>query len=581
MPPAEIVLVDSETIGLRFAFDASLVRQIRALNSRRWNPKQKRWEVHIAHLAEVMRIFFMHPNDAPPEVLEIYRDRWLRNQLRLIMGNTTCRLSGASVPVQPIDRALSFPVNGHEYSLKFIEGAWDGHKHLFNRRDLSFPTGLLPAVQKILHEHSIEAIVEDERPSTPPQYKWKAGALELRNYQKEAVRSAVKLKRGILEMATGSGKTVVAAKIISRLKRQTLFFVHTKDLLHQARRLLGEYLGEEIGQVGDGVIDLKPITVATIQTAVRAFGGQYGKSVDEDVIEEDYTDLGGRKHELANHIQSTAVIFFDECHHVPAETCYALAMRTDAAEFRYGLSATPYRADHHDMLLEAALGPKIFRANSSRLIDMGYLVPSAVRFVAVPGGVSRRDHSDYRDIYQRCIIESDARNKRIAQEARALAKAGKSVLMLVREVAHGEALHKLLPKAKFIQGSDAAKKRAKVLRDLEQKKALMVIATTLADEGLDVPTLDAVILAGGGRSETKALQRIGRALRPSPGKEKAEIIDFFDQAPYLIDHSRKRFEIYSSEPRFEVNDGGIAALQQQSNPGPSAKAKPSTRKKTA
>ncbi len=302
MASAEIELVDSETIGLKFAFDANLVAQIRALNSRRWNPKQKRWEVHIAHLAEVMRIFFMHPNDAPPEVLEIYRNRWLRNQLRLIIGNTTSRLSGASIPVEQIDRALSFPVNGHEYSLKFIEGAWDGCKHLFNRRELSFPSGLLPIVQAILDEHGIETLTQEEKKGSLPEFSWKTHDLELRDYQKEAVREAVKQKRGILEMATGAGKTVVAAKIISRLKRQTLFFVHTKDLLYQARRMFEECLQEEIGQVGDGKIDLRPITVATIQTAIRAFGGQYGKSIDEDVEEVDTTELGGLKHELANNM---------------------------------------------------------------------------------------------------------------------------------------------------------------------------------------------------------------------------------------------------------------------------------------
>jgi len=561
MPSAEIELVDRDTIGLRFAFDANLVRQIRALNSRRWNPVEKRWEIHIAHLAEVMRIFFMHPNDAPPEVLDIYRDRWLRKQLRVTVGNTTSRLSGASIPIDRIDKALSFPVNGHEYSLKFIEGAWDGCKHLFNRRDLSFPTGLFPIVETILREERINALIEDEHKASQPAFSWKMRDMELRNYQKEAVREAVKSRRGILEMATGSGKTLVAAKIISRLKRQTLFFVHTRDLLYQARRLFQEALGEEIGQLGDGTIDLRPITVATIQTAIRAFGGKYGKSADEDEIEEDPTELGARKAEVVRYIQSTPVIFFDECHHVPAETCYALALKTEAGEFRYGLSATPYRADHHDMLLEAALGPKLYRANSSRLIDMGYLVAPQIRFVAVPGGVSRRDHSDYREIYNRCIVESPVRNELIARQAATLASEGKTVLVLVREVKHGEAILAYLPKAKFVQGADPAKKRAKILQELENRKLPILIATTLADEGLDVPTLDAVILAGGGRSETKALQRIGRALRPAPGKKRAEIIDFFDQAPYLIEHSRKRCEIYKSEPRFEVDDGGIPELQ--------------------
>jgi len=559
MSGAEIELLDSETIGVRFPFDPNLVSQVRALSSRRWNPKEKRWEVHIAHLADVMKIFYLHPDDAPAEAIEIYRSRWIHSRLRILAGNTLSRLSGASIPLDRIDQATSFPVSGHEYSMKFIEGAWDGRKHLFNRRDLSFPTGLLDVVKKALDDEGIEFKLIDEVQTSAGQYKWKAPGLELRNYQKEAVRSAVKEKRGVLEMATGSGKTVVAAKIISRLKRPTVFFVHTKDLLYQARRLIGEYLKEEVGQVGDGLIDLKPITVATIQTAIRAFGGKYGKSLDEDVSEEDETDIGPRQKELAEHIRSVPVVFFDECHHLPAETFFSVAMETHGADCRYGLSATPYRADRHDMLLEAALGPKLYRANSSRLIDLKYLTTPKIRFVPVPGPSRRRMHADYQEVYRRFVVENEARHKLIADEAEALKKAGKSALILVKEIKHGEALLSGIKDAKFIQGADDAKKRAKALSDLESKKLKILIATTLADEGLDVPTLDAVILAGGGRSETKALQRIGRALRPAKGKNFAEIIDFFDRAPYLVDHARKRLEIYKSEPRFEVDDANLSS----------------------
>ncbi|MCX7016770.1 MAG: DEAD/DEAH box helicase [Candidatus Sumerlaeota bacterium] len=553
MSSAEIELIDSETIGVRFPFDPSLVRQIRGLSSRRWNPQEKRWEIHIAHLAEVMRIFYLHPNEAPPEVVDLYRSRWIRKRLRVIVGNTLTRLSGAPIPFDRIDGVTSFPVFGHQYSMKFIDGSWDGRKRLFNRRDLTFPTGLLDAVQGALRAAGADFELVDERKPGQPEFKWRMSA-ELRPYQKEAVRRAVEAKRGVLEMATGSGKTLVAAKIIARLKRRTMFFVHTKDLLLQTIRLLNENLGDEIGQVGDGAIDLKPITVATIQTAVRAFGGAYGRSLaDDEPEEDDTTDLAGRKQALAEAIQSASVVFFDECHHVPAETCYAVAMQTHAADCRFGLSATPYRADRHDMLLEAALGPKIYRANCSRLIDLGYLVPPRIRFVPVPGLSGRPEHADYHEVYRRHVVDNEERHRIIAREAQALNAQGKSALILVNEVQHGEQLLRFIPEARFVQGADDARVRQKALADLEAKRLMTLIATTLADEGLDVPTLDAVILAGGGRSETKALQRIGRALRLAKGKKAAAIIDFFDQAPYLRDHARKRQQIYCAEPRFEVD----------------------------
>ena len=66
-------------------------------------------------------------------------------------------------------------------------------------------------------------------------------------------------------MATGSGKTVVAAAMIARLGQPALFFVHTKDLLYQAKSYFENILKVPVGQIGDGVVDIQPITVATIQ----------------------------------------------------------------------------------------------------------------------------------------------------------------------------------------------------------------------------------------------------------------------------------------------------------------------------
>ena len=81
----------------------------------------------------------------------------------------------------------------------------------------------------------------------------------------------------------------------------------------------------------------------------------------------------------------------------------------------------------------------------------------------------------------------------------------------------------------------------------------------LADEGLDIPSLRAVVLASGGKSETRALQRVGRALRTAPGKTEAIVVDFFDNAPYLKEHSMARLELFRNEPTFRVETVGFRA----------------------
>ena len=72
-----------------------------------------------------------------------------------------------------------------------------------------------------------------------------------------------------------------------------------------------------------------------------------------------------------------------------------------------------------------------------------------------------------------------------------------------------------------------------------------------------VKILDALILAGSGKSSTRALQRIGRTLRPYEGKTNAIVIDFYDDCTYLRDHSKRRRSIYETEPRFIIKDAQV------------------------
>ena len=62
------------------------------------------------------------------------------------------------------------------------------------------------------------------------------------------------------------------------------------------------------------------------------------------------------------------------------------------------------------------------------------------------------------------------------------------------------------------------------------------------------------MLLGGGKSSTRALQRVGRVLRTYGNKKNAVVIDFDDKARFLADHSKKRQQIYEAEPSFVITD---------------------------
>ena len=562
----QIELVDKETLALTFPYDADVVAQLKRLQNRRWNPKARHWEVHLSQLAEVMNIFGLTPRDVDERILDPFRRNWSRVRLKVSIDPVHCRLSGSGAPLTDLDNATSFYVPGYKFSPKYLKKKWDGKRHLLNRRSQSLPAGLWPRVRDILDGHEVIYEVEAKRaPVLRRERRLQTAPVRtaLRPYQAKALKAALKDRRGIVQMATGGGKTLLAAHLIRELGRPAFFFVHTLELLYQAAEMLAEELGVEIGILGDGQASLRPVTVTTVQTAGRAFeeAGCHRTSKPKN-DEQDEPSQAERpleldeatRRQIVEAIEAVPVVIFDECHHVPADTFYRLAQRTGSAHWRFGLSATPWRDDQNDMLLEAALGKRIHVTNCSDLIDRGFLVPPRIRMVAAPRIRDLRRGMAYADCYQLAIVENQERNRVIATQASQWAAEGLSVLILVNHIAHGRALLELLPGANFAYGALDSQTRQRFLKELEQKLQPVMIATTLADEGLDLPGLGALVLAGGGKSQTRAYQRIGRALRPAPDKSEALVLDFVDEAPYLLDHSRARIELYRQEARFIVEE---------------------------
>ena len=89
--------------------------------------------------------------------------------------------------------------------------------------------------------------------------------------------------------------------------------------------------------------------------------------------------------------------------------------------------------------------------------------------------------------------------------------------------------------------------------DAFKKDGGVMIATTIYDEGIDIPQVNVLILAFGGKSRRKVLQRIGRALRKKESRENVVVIvDFWDHHnKYLLNHSKGRLNLYRDEG-FEV-----------------------------
>lgn len=486
---------------------------------------------------------------------------------KILVRPNTCQIVEESDAnhLLALDKHLSFYVQGAEHTAAFRgfvnhDGdfvKWDGFKKLLTPT-LQFPVGLLDRVKDFYQDAKKEFEIVDKRPTKSvgqPQNildNLHEIGKDPYPYQLEILDVIDKNDRGIIKVATGGGKSLIAALITARLGKKTFIYVIGKDLLYQFHSFLSEAFSEEIGIIGDGQCEIRNINVASIWTVGQAIGMKKANILldsddgEEEVSQNKYVDI-------LKAMKATKVHIIDECHMSACETIQQIFKHTQA-EHLYGLSGSPWRDDGADLLIESVLGKYIVNVSASRLIKDGYLAQPLIRFRVVPPYPYELEKV-YQSIYKKYVVENEVRNGLVLDAAKTMVEKGYQTLVLFSSLKHGRILYDLFSQhmnCAILDGSNDKEEREAVKKDLEARKIDCVLASRIFDIGVDIPSLAGLVIACGGKSTVKALQRVGRVIRKYPGKRFAVVVDFVDQAPFLDNHSRTRCKIYKSEEGFDV-----------------------------
>ena len=233
------------------------------------------------------------------------------------------------------------------------------------------------------------------------------------------------------------------------------------------------------------------------------------------------------------------------CHHLSNDTMMSI-LSTIPGPYRFGLSGTPLRYEVlADMKVISITGDLIYDLDNAYLIAEGYSARPIVHIGVVELKDERWWKADYQTAYDTLLVHNEQRNQKIADFA--LAQHG-TVLILVDRIEHGLILQGLMPYATYVTGSDTTARRRGVLDNMREAKDGIYIATPIFDEGVDVPGVNAVVIAGGGASSIRVLQRIGRGLRHKEGINQLNVLDFVDDVNlHLFNHSDARITTYVEE----------------------------------
>lgn len=415
-------------------------------------------------------------------------------------------------------------------TFKFV--TWPGgqartqRRCLVNRRAGVFPAGFTAMVKKAAESEGFAVEVIDRSTYITPDPK--ADLAWLRDYQVEVVDRVVKMKRGILWLPTGSGKTEIAIGLTRALPGRWLFLVHRKTLMHQTAKRYELRTGLKAGRFGDGLTDYdQPFTVATVQSIHKA--------------------LRERTLGPAFFLADIEGVVFDECHTVASDQALSVLEKIPAG-YRIGMSGTPLaRGDNQSLLSVGALGPVIARIKPRVLIDAGVLAYPTITMWPL------RQHSTkptFQGVYGDCIVRSAARNNLLIDIA---VRAAKPCLLFVKQINHGRVLARSLGRAgikcEFSSGKDSQQRREAALSALERSDLDVVVCSVIFQEGIDVPSLASVVIGSGGKSVIAAIQRVGRGMRTDEGRKQTfEVHDIADSGnKWIQNHTRERMKAYKLE----------------------------------
>lgn len=395
--------------------------------------------------------------------------------------------------------------------------------------------------------------------------------LLIRDYQEEAINCWFdKSNQGILEMATGTGKTITALSAAIRLlkREKNLITIVVCPYIHLAEQWLHE--AENFGYRPILVAESKSKWLEKTQKLIRDFKGN---RIDEgSLITTNDSFLSDELQEMLLPVWEKVLFIADEMHHCGApEFLKKLPYKTS---YRLGLSATPIRS-YDEVGTEKLLdffGGVIFEFGLKKAIDRGFLTPyyyhpipvymyddEFAEFIKLTKKIHRL-HPDPKEPISDTALKLAIKRARVLNNSRSkidwieknieanaemeytLFYVGDQIFDEVRSLL---GYKKRIPIHEFTHRQNLAKRRE--LLDQFQKRVIKAfVAMKCLDEGVDVPPTRTAYFLASSSVEREFIQRRGRVLRKSPGKAHATIYDLISIPPYEYIAKGKSDENYNA-----------------------------------
>ncbi len=417
-------------------------------------------------------------------------------------------------------------VPNYQFTPKYKAKMWDGKIYFFNTVQRLLPIGLLSFLKPFLVKFGYKAkflfpykekytdTISQEALGAFYSRVFAGSDIRPRDYQETAILAGLERKRGILESATGSGKSLIIYCLIRYIMENTkgniLLIVPSINLVNQMFSDMKEYGWEDIdsdvsllfGKNKNKVDFTKKVLISTWQSIHKKTAPFFSKY---------------------------SAVLVDETHGAKSASLQKILQKCVHAEYRIGLTGTlpNEKVDRYNIF--GYLGPVIFKLKSNELIERGFLTDLRIinTFVKYPEDdiVLNKERSYAEELG--FIINNEERMgvishifEQTTSKGHKVVKDSHNVLVLAQRIQHIEDIVAYM-KEKYpereilsISGQTKPAERERIRKYVEETDGIVLVATygTLST-GVNIPKLHHVIFASFYKSKIKVLQSIGRGLR--------------------------------------------------------------------
>lgn len=379
----------------------------------------------------------------------------------------------------------------------------------------------------------------------------------LRDYQNDAIEGWFdKNNKGILEMATGTGKTVTALSSVVKLfeKEKKLITVIVCPYIHLAQQWIQE--AEKFGYRPILVAETKNKWLGKVQSLVRDFMG--GRLDEGSIVTTNDSFLSDELQESLSPVWEQVVFVADEVHHCGSSGF--LRKLPNQVRFRLGLSATPIRGYDEEGTTKVLdfFGGIIYEFGLQKAISQGFLTPYF--YHPIPVNMKDDEFDEYLSLTKKLnrlhpdpeSPISEAALRIAIKRAKVLNNSKSKIEWVQKNIEYDKSIEytlfyvgdQIFNEVRTVIGYDkripiheftyrqTLTERKELIRKFQDGEIKAFIAMKCLDEGVDVPPTRTAYFLASSSVEREFVQRRGRILRNSPGKTYSTIYDLISIPPY-------------------------------------------------